>query len=66
MKIYQIWEKIRHESPEVKDMVLATLDAQINVRFNQIIEQEIKKMGKVYEDLPRDADGRLRRIKHRL
>jgi len=40
-------------------MFLATLDGQLNVRFNQIIEQEIKKMGKVYEDLPRGEDGRL-------
>ena len=59
MKIYQIWEKIKNESPDVQDMVIATLDSQLNVRFNQIIEQEIKKMGKVYEDLPRGEDGRL-------
>lgn len=29
MKIYQIWEKIKHESPDVQDLVLATLDPQL-------------------------------------
>lgn len=59
MKICEFWEKIKNKPPEVQDMVLTTLDAQLNVRFNQIIEQEIKKMGTVYEDMPRDIDGRL-------
>jgi hypothetical protein len=52
MKIYQIWEKIKHEPDTVKDMVFVTLERQSNLRFYEIIEQELKKMGTVYEELP--------------
>lgn len=58
MKIYQIWEKIRNESRDVQDMVLATLEPQLNVRYNQIIEQELKKLGDLDEILPKYIKSR--------
>lgn len=59
MKICEIWEKIKNEPVEVKDMVIETLDPQLNVRFKQIIEEKIKNLGTVYEEIPRDHRGRL-------
>jgi len=52
MKIYEIWEKIKNESQDVQDMVLSSLNGQLNVRFRQVIDKEIKNLGIVHEDLP--------------
>jgi hypothetical protein len=52
MRIYEIWERIKNESDVVKDLVFVTLKRQSNLRFYEIIEQELKKMGTVYEELP--------------
>jgi len=48
MKIYEIWEKIKNESLDVKDMALASLNGQLEVRFRQVVYKEIRKLGVVY------------------
>lgn len=59
MKFCEIWEKIKNEPYEVQDMVLASLEAQLNVRYKQIIEEKVKNMGKVCDEIPSDEQGRL-------
>ncbi len=44
MKIYEIWYKIINESRDVQDMVLASLNGQLEVRFKQILITEISKL----------------------
>ena len=45
MKICEIWENVRNESWDIKDMVLASLEGQLNIRFKQIVDLEILKLG---------------------
>ena len=51
MTIDEIWEKIRNESDDIKDMVLASLDGQLTVRFKQVVDWEINKLCIVDEEL---------------
>lgn len=50
MTIDKIWEKIRNESDDIKDMVIASLEGQVEVRFKQILEKEIRKLAVTYDD----------------
>lgn len=45
MKIYEIWEQIKNESIDIKYIVLASLNAQLKIRFEQIVDQEVMKCG---------------------
>ena len=48
MKIYEIWEQVKNEPIEIRAMVLALLNPQLDFRFEQIVDEEIKKLGIVY------------------
>jgi len=50
MKIYDIWYKIINESRDVQDMVLASLNGQLEVRFKQILVSEINKLHVTFDD----------------
>jgi hypothetical protein len=52
MKIHEIWDVIKNESPIIRSMVIESLKAQLNVRFQQIIDQEIYKLGIVHKEIP--------------
>jgi hypothetical protein len=50
MKINEIWEKTRNQPQDVQDIVLASLNGQLEVRFRQIADKEIRKLGAVLGD----------------
>ncbi len=52
MKIYEIWEIIRNEPRDIQRMVLSSLDGQLNVRFEQVVDWEINKLCIVDEEIP--------------
>lgn len=49
MKINQIRQLIKNESRDVQDMVIASLDGQVDVRFRQIVDDEIQKLGVIFD-----------------
>jgi len=48
MKIHDISERIKNESQDVQEMIIASLNGQLEVRFRQVVDKEIRKLGVVY------------------
>ena len=50
MKIYEIWGKIKDEPKDVQDMVISALNGQLEEIYKYILNEEVKKLGVVYNN----------------
>ncbi len=49
MKVYKIWKKVKNEFPIVERMILASLNTQLEDKFMQFVDEDLRKSGLVDE-----------------